>query len=117
MPIVISTLACLRGTSAMRCCAGFFMGTVCSSFGGPAHPIYLFNLSGIEASALKSSLKSRIGGNASDVRKFSGDSVKPMTPVYVELSGSDLRIKWTEEHTEINLDDLGEPVRKPQKKN
>jgi hypothetical protein len=28
MPIVISTLACLRGTSAMRCCAGFFMGTV-----------------------------------------------------------------------------------------
>src|SRR5450631_3259540 len=40
MPIVISTLACLRGTSAMRCCAGFFMRTVCSSFGGPAHPIY-----------------------------------------------------------------------------
>lgn len=30
-----------RGTSAMRCCVGFFMGTVCSSFGGPAHPIYL----------------------------------------------------------------------------
>src|ERR1700677_4208919 len=40
MPTVISTLACLRGTSAMGCCAGFFMGTVCSSFGGPAHPIY-----------------------------------------------------------------------------
>src|SRR5271168_4433896 len=41
MPIVISTLACLRGTSAMRCCDRFFMGTVCSSFGGPAHPIYI----------------------------------------------------------------------------
>jgi hypothetical protein len=39
MPIVISTLACLRGTSAMRCCDGFFMGTVSSSFGGSAHPI------------------------------------------------------------------------------
>jgi hypothetical protein len=24
----------------MRCCDGFFMGTVCSSFGRPAHPIY-----------------------------------------------------------------------------
>ena len=42
MPIVISTLACLRGTSAIRCCAGFFMGTVCSSCGGPAHPIYCY---------------------------------------------------------------------------
>jgi hypothetical protein len=40
MPIVSSTLARLRGTSAMRWCAGFFMGTVCSSFRGPAHPIY-----------------------------------------------------------------------------
>jgi hypothetical protein len=30
----------LSGTSAIRCCVGFFMGTVCSSFGGPAHPIY-----------------------------------------------------------------------------
>ena len=29
-------LTCLRGTSAMRCCTGFFMGTVCSSFEGPA---------------------------------------------------------------------------------
>jgi hypothetical protein len=26
MPIVISSWGCLRGTSAMRCCAGFFMG-------------------------------------------------------------------------------------------
>ena len=40
MPIVISPLACLRGTSAMGSRAGFFMGTVCSSFGGPAYPLY-----------------------------------------------------------------------------
>jgi len=26
MPIVMATLRCLRGTSAMRCCVGFFMG-------------------------------------------------------------------------------------------
>jgi hypothetical protein len=79
--------------------------------------VYLFNLFGREASTLPSSLMSMIGGNVSDVRKFSGDSVKPMTPVYAEFSGSDLRIKWTEEHTEVKLDDLGEAVRKPQKKN
>jgi hypothetical protein len=42
MPIVSSTLERFRGASAMRCCAGFFMGKVCSSFGGPAHPIYRY---------------------------------------------------------------------------
>jgi hypothetical protein len=40
MPIVSSAWPRFRGTSAMSCCVGFFMGTVCSSFGGPAHPIY-----------------------------------------------------------------------------
>src|SRR5277367_372192 len=53
MPIVISTLACLRGTSAMRCCDRFFMGTVCSSFGGPAHPIYRSSDECDRASTLK----------------------------------------------------------------
>jgi hypothetical protein len=42
MPIVISTLACLRGTSAMRCCPGFFMGIVSLRFERPAHPIYRY---------------------------------------------------------------------------
>src|SRR5271155_2613988 len=39
MPIVISTLACLRGTSAMRCCAGFFMG---NSLSDPEDLLILF---------------------------------------------------------------------------
>jgi hypothetical protein len=40
MPIVISALACLRGTCAMRCCAVFFMGNSLSLPARPAHPIY-----------------------------------------------------------------------------
>lgn len=40
VPIVSSALERFPGTSAMKCCVGFFMGTVCYSFGGLAHPIY-----------------------------------------------------------------------------
>jgi hypothetical protein len=36
------TLAYLHETSAMRCCAGFFMGTVCSSFRDPLFPFIDF---------------------------------------------------------------------------
>lgn len=78
--------------------------------------VYLFNLSEVDADALSKSLASRVGSQIGH-RKFSGDSVKPMTPVYAQFVGSDVRVKWTEEHTEIKLDDMGEPVRKPQKKN
>ena len=47
MPIVSYTWPRFRGTPAMRCCVGFFMGTVCSSSGGPAHPIYRYLRSAI----------------------------------------------------------------------
>jgi len=33
-------LEALCGTSAMRCCDGFFMGNSLSDFEGPAHPSF-----------------------------------------------------------------------------
>jgi hypothetical protein len=43
-------------------------------------------------------------------RKLAGDHPKPMTAIYSETDGNVLRVKWSEEHTDVKLGAEDKPV-------
>ena len=49
-------------------------------------------------------------------RKLAGDHPKPMTAVYSALDGNVLRVKWSEEHTDVKLGAEDKPVYTPVEK-
>ncbi|WP_035356353.1 hypothetical protein [Edaphobacter aggregans] len=79
--------------------------------------VYLFNLenlpSGSPAQWLPVSLNA-LSIPISQNRKFAGDKTRPMTPIYAQIQGALLRIKWGEQQERAKLDETTfQPVSKP----
>jgi hypothetical protein len=79
--------------------------------------VYLFNLedlpTGPPAQWLVASLNT-LSIPISQDRKFAGDKTKPMSPIYGQVQGSLLRVKWGEQQERAKLDETTFfPVSKP----
>jgi hypothetical protein len=69
--------------------------------------VYLFRLDELPKAKVSSWLPGRLltaGFAPASSRIFAGNKIKPMTPVYAELVGDQLRIKWAEQQTNMKLD-------------
>jgi hypothetical protein len=70
--------------------------------------VYLFRLDEIPRGDVNSWLPKRLltaGFALATGRVFGGNRVKPMSPVYAELSGKLLRVKWAEQQVSMKLNE------------
>ena len=79
--------------------------------------IYLFRLDEVPTGEPSNWLPSRLssaGFTNTGKRMFAGEKTKPMSPVYAELEGDFLRVKWAEQHQSIKIDEkTGDAVKTP----
>jgi hypothetical protein len=79
--------------------------------------IYLYKLDELPKADTRKWLPNRLlnaGFALTKVRTFAGDKTKPMSPVYAELEGELLRVKWAEEHESLKIDDkTGTVIKEP----
>ncbi len=79
--------------------------------------IYLYSLDELPKPALNKWLPNKLlnaGFVLSSARTFAGEKSKPMSPVYAELEGDLLRVKWAEQHDSLKIDDrTGQTIRTP----
>ncbi len=69
--------------------------------------IYLFKLENLPLGAVASWIPTRLAEFSippPSQRQLAGTRSKPMSPVYSELNGDVLRVKWTEVQTEVKID-------------
>jgi hypothetical protein len=70
--------------------------------------IYLYRLDELPKGETKKWLPTRLlnaGFAITKSRTFAGEKTKPMCPVYAELEGELLRMKWAEQHESLKIDD------------
>jgi len=70
--------------------------------------IYLYRLDELPKGETKKWLPTRLlnaGFAITKSRTFAGEKTKPMSPVYAELEGELLRMKWAEQHESLKIDD------------
>lgn len=70
--------------------------------------VYLFNLEEPPKGGILKSLPDRLlsaGFALSSERRFAGEKTRPMSPVYAQLEGNFLRMKWAEQHQHLKLDE------------
>jgi hypothetical protein len=70
--------------------------------------IYLYRLDELPKGETKKWLPTRLlnaGFAIAKSRTFAGEKTKPMSPVYAELEGELLRMKWAEQHESLKIDD------------
>jgi len=75
--------------------------------------IYLFRLSEVPTGSVDCWLPSRLQGagfSLSNTRLFAGERTKPMSPIYAQLEGDLLRVKWAEQHESSKLNERGDGV-------
>lgn len=79
--------------------------------------IYLYRLDELPKGETKQWLPTRLlnaGFAVTKSRTFAGEKTKPMSPVYAELEGELLRMKWAEQHKSLKIDDkTGKVVKTP----
>jgi hypothetical protein len=74
--------------------------------------IYLFRLED-EVKAARDSLAARLtqfGIPITSERKFAGEKVKPMSPIYGQIENNLLRVKWAEQQTMVKVNPQGNGV-------
>jgi hypothetical protein len=70
--------------------------------------VYFFRLEGLPLKSASKWLPNRLLAEKfalTNVRSFAGNKPGPMSPVYAELVGELLRVKWTEEQQSLKLDE------------
>ena len=75
--------------------------------------IYLFRMDEMTTQPAEEWMPSRLraeGVPLTNMRKFAGDRTKPMSPIYAEIEGGTLRVKWAEEHRMSKLNQTGDGV-------
>ena len=70
--------------------------------------IYLYQLDELPQGQTKKWLLTRLvsaGFAIAQTRSFAGEKTRPMSPVYAQLEGDLLRMKWAEQHERLKIDD------------
>jgi hypothetical protein len=75
--------------------------------------IYLFRLDDVSPKPIEK-LKGHLhnfGIPLTNLRSFAGNRTKPMSPVYAQIEGSTLRLKWAEQQERSTLNERGDGVK------